>query len=265
MALRYDYRYFNNAMRDDEIERMYQRVVDFHRQHLKAEAVRLPSLRNRDGQFTKDALTLVYLVQGYPNTRWVSKSELTEFIRRFHPSTNDVQSARHLGMQSGFYIVSSRRGNYLPDDKPPPDRSSYLLVTLEKPHPAFASGRRSASDADFEAIKKRYNYRCATCGSKEGEPNLRYPRVHTELQKAHRNPKQPLTGENLIPQCQFCNRADRNYWVYDERGRVVGVADLNPIQKSVREGYLDRQQVESLCRYLQRWLQQGRRSNERAE
>ncbi|GIV05949.1 MAG: hypothetical protein KatS3mg016_1524 [Fimbriimonadales bacterium] len=144
----------------------------------------------------------------------------------------------------------------------PPNRSSYLLVTLSEPHPAFVTGRRLVSDADLEAIKERYKFRCATCGSKEGEPNLRYPRVRTELQMAHRNPKQPLTGGNLIPQCQFCNRADRNYWVYDERGRVVGVADPKPIQKSIREGYLDRQQVELLYRYLQHWLQQEAQKRE---
>jgi len=88
--------------------------------------------------------------------------------------------------------------------------------------------------------------------------------VRTQLQQAHRNPKQPLEGKNIIPQCQFCNRADRNYWVYDERGRVAGVADLKPIQKSVREGYLDRQQVESLVKYLQRWLRQGKRREREA-
>lgn len=157
-------------------------------------------------------------------------------------------------MQSGFYIVSSRRGNYLPEDRPPPDRSSYLLVTLEEPHPAFMSGRRLSTETDFESVKKRYDYRCATCGSKEGEFNLRYKRVRTQLQKAHRNPKLPLEGDNIIPQCQFCNRADRNYWVYDERGRVIGIADLKPIQKSIRDRYLDRKQVESLYRYLKRKL-----------
>lgn len=52
--------------------------------------------------------------------------------------------------------------------------------------------------------------------------------------------------------------------MYDERGRVAGVADLKPIQKSVREGYLDRQQVESLVKYLQRWLRQGKRREREA-
>ncbi|GIV09390.1 MAG: hypothetical protein KatS3mg019_1481 [Fimbriimonadales bacterium] len=163
-------------MSADEIEQIYHQVEELHQRHLKSQGVRLPSLRNRGGQFTIDAPSLIYLAQGYPNTRWVSKSELTQFIRQFHPDANDVQSARHLGMQRGFYFVSSRRGNCLPNDERPPERSSYLLVTLEKPHPAFAQGRRVESDSNFEATKKRYGYRCATCDSKEGEPNLRYPR-----------------------------------------------------------------------------------------
>lgn len=246
-------------MTEKEIEKIYAMVSRLHSEYLQQSGVRLPSLQHTNGKFTVDALTLVYLAQGYPNTRWVSKSELTQFVRRFHPNTNDVQSARHLGMQSGFFIVSTRRGNYLPEDNPPPrERSTfYLLRTLEEPHPAFVAQRRSVADTDFERIKQRYDYRCATCGSKEGEANLRYKRVRTQLQRAHRNPKLPLEADNIIPQCQLCNRADRNYWVYDKRGRVVGVASVRPIQKSIREGYLDEQQVESLYRFLQR-LQEER-------
>ncbi|MCS6919104.1 MAG: hypothetical protein NZM28_04985 [Fimbriimonadales bacterium] len=242
-------------MTDKEVEETYALVSQLHAEYLQRGGVRLPALRNRNGNFTVDALTLVYLARGYPNTQWVSKSELTQFIRQFYPDTNDVQSARHLGMQSGFYIVSTRRGNFLPEDNPPPRGRRtcyYLLRTLKEPHPAFVAQRRLVSDTDFEEIKRRYDYRCATCGSREGESNLRYRQTRTELQQAHCNPKLPLQAENIIPQCQFCNRPDRNYWVYDKRGRVIGVAALRPIQKSIREGYLDEQQVESLYRYLRR-------------
>lgn len=242
-------------MTDEEIEQTYNLIKEYHKKHLQEYGVVLPQLR-KSGRFTKDALTLVYLAHGYPETRWISKTELTNFIRKYYPETNDVQSARHLGMQKGFYIVSSRRGNYIPENNPPPDRSSYLLVSLETPHPAFVPSRREGDDANFEEIKRRYGYRCATCGSKENETNLRYPGQITQLQKAHRNPKQPLEGQNIIPQCQFCNRADRNYWVYDERGRVIGVADLRPIRKSIERGYLDEEQVKSLYRYLESRLRQ---------
>ena len=39
------------------------------------------------------------------------------------------------------------------------------------------------------------------------------------------DPSKPLEPGNIIPQCEKCNRADRNYWIYDEKGRVVGIAN----------------------------------------
>lgn len=243
-------------MDEHEIVRIYEKlIVAKHTKHLVGYGVRLPKLKRENGAYTIDALTLVYLARNYPNTEWVTKEDLTEFIRRFHPSTNDVQSARHLGMQSGFYIVSSRRGNYHPEGKSPPSKNCYLLVSLEEPHPAFVSSKRTTSqEDDFELIKRRFDYRCATCGSKEGEANLRYRKVRTQLQQGHRNPKQSLKGSNLIPQCQFCNRADRNNWVYDKRGRVIAVASIKPIKQSIQKGYLHENEVKSLHDYLTDFL-----------
>ena len=43
------------------------------------------------------------------------------------------------------------------------------------------------------------------------------------------NPKKPLVAGNIIPQCQKCNQADRDRWVYDEKGRVVKVANPSVI------------------------------------
>ena len=58
----------------------------------------------KKGKYTKDALTLVYLAQGYPDTKVISKKELTEFIQKFYPDVLDVQQARHLGAQKGWFI-----------------------------------------------------------------------------------------------------------------------------------------------------------------
>jgi hypothetical protein len=163
----------------EQVMETYETISTYHKDYLAGAGVKLPQLE-KGGEFTKDALVLVYLAQGYPDTRWITKKELTDFVRLYHPDTNDVQAGRHLGMQRGFYIVSSRRGNYLPEGVPPPKGDSYLLVTLEKPHPAFVPKRRSPNtDSDFEAVKQRYDYRCATCGSREGEMNLRYKNQRT--------------------------------------------------------------------------------------
>ena len=53
--------------------------------------------------------------------------------------------------------------------------------------------------------------------------------VITKLQKGHMNPNKPLEEGNIIPQCETCNRADRNYWIYDEKGRVVQIANAKVI------------------------------------
>jgi len=74
-------------------------------------------------------------------------------------------------------------------------------------------------------IKAQYSYRCATCGSREGEPHFHWSGTKTILQKSHKDPNKPLKSGNIIPQCQKCNRADRNRWVYDEKGRVIKLAD----------------------------------------
>lgn len=212
-----------------EIKKIYKMISSYYKRYLKQHGVKMPKLAGKKG-FTKDALTLVYLAQGYPNTRKVSKEELTEFVRRFYPRVTDVQQARHLGQQKGWFIVTGTRGNGGTNLI----GGEYQLVTLEEPYPAF-HGHRIETAVDWENIKAQYGYRCATCGSKEGEPHFHYPNTITQLQKAHKNPNKELVTGNVIPMCQKCNRPDRNNWVYDERGRVVELANPTVIKRSDKE------------------------------
>ena len=46
------------------------------------------------------------------------------------------------------------------------------------------------------------------------------------------NPNKPLAPGNIIPQCEKCNRADRNNWVYDERGSVIKIANAKIVKRS---------------------------------
>ncbi len=213
---------------NEEIEKIYNLITDFHKKYLIDFGVSLSRLKNADS-YTKSALVLVYLAQDYPATKIISKAEITEFIRTFYPNTNDVQDARHLGMQKGWYIASGTRGNGVEGLH----YGDYQLITLEKPHPNFRLHRKvSMGDADWEAIKEKYNYRCVTCGSKEGELNYHYPGTITKLTQAHMDPNKELTPDNIIPQCDKCNRPDRNYWIYDRKGRVVKIAHPQVVIKS---------------------------------
>ena len=87
-------------MNNNQIEEIYSLIFKYFNKYLKSQNVKMPNLKSGDS-YTKDALTLVYLAQNYPNTKAVTKSELTRFIQQFYPDVNDVQQARHLGAQKG--------------------------------------------------------------------------------------------------------------------------------------------------------------------
>ena len=217
----------------EQIVNQYKLIAEYHKKFLEKYGVTMPKLYTGSGNFTKDALVLIYLSIGYPKTRKVSKTELTKFIRNYHPDTNDVQQARHLGAQAGWWIVAGGRDNIVLKI----ERGAYQLYKLEEPYPNFKKGHRVSDTSDWEEIKARYGYRCATCGSREGEPHLHWPGTRTVLEKAHKDPNKPLVAGNIIPQCQKCNRGDRNRWVYDDKGRVIKLADANFVRnfdKSVR-------------------------------
>ena len=132
------------------IESIYKTICEFHEKYLKQFGVKLPKLYDSQGNFTKDALVLVYLAYDYPNTRKVSKEELTKFVRSYYPNTNDVQQARHLGAQAGWWIVAGGRDNIVLRI----ERGSYQLYTLEQPYPGFKKGHRISDTDDWDKIKK---------------------------------------------------------------------------------------------------------------
>ena len=205
-----------------DIKDTYQTIQQYHNKFLKDKGVGLPSLyKNREKTiFSRDALVLCYLAFGYPNTKQISKEDLTKFIKHFFPDVNDVQQARHLGAQKGWYIASGTRGDFegLP-------ANHYKLITLEKPYPKFKQERRTSSltSMDWNQLKEYYDHRCAMCNSKEGQPHYNWPNVITQLQQGHMDPSKPLEIGNIIPQCQVCNRGDRDRWVLDDKGRVIAV------------------------------------------
>lgn len=208
---------------DAEINATYDLISEYHSKFLKSHGVILPNLK-WGNNYTKDALVLVYLAQGYPNTEIVSKTELTEFIKVFYPATNDVQQARHLAAQKGWFILSGTRNDNTSVSVP---AGSYKLASLEEFYSGFTAERREELfDGDYwENLKKAYGYRCACCGSQEGKNHRYWKNIIVTLQKGHKDPSKPLEEGNIIPQCESCNRPDRNYWIYDDKGRVIGVAN----------------------------------------
>lgn len=220
------------------INEKYNEIRNYWEKNLKSYGVKLSSLKNKNGFYTINALVLVYL---YVNLKTaVSKEELTAFIRNIGYDVIDVQQARHLAIQNGWYIISGQRGDVecvkygvLP--------GQYMLVSVEKPYPQYTSKKRleHLNDNSWEELKKHYNNRCVSCGSLENEKNLLYPNSITRLQQGHKDPSKPLTMDNIIPQCQFCNVASRNFFVFDNKGKVVKIYNPKFILKSDEEIQLE--------------------------
>ena len=221
-------------MNENEIEKVFAMIQNHYDTYLRQHKVKAINLRDKNGDFTGYALVLCYLAKDYPNTKAISKSDLTSFVRGFYPDTADVQQARHLAKQKGYYIISGTRG----DIGQKIEAGYYQLTTLQKPYPSYKPDRRSGVEsASFEELKKEYDYKCATCGSEEDKPhNIRKNEI-TKLQAGHINPALPLEIGNIIPQCQVCNRPDRDRWIYDKTGRVIEIAHSDD-GKRVVEKYL---------------------------
>lgn len=205
-------------MNEKEFEQAYQRLAR------TLEASRAPMKlprKHTGGKPTKDALVLVYLFinMGKP----VTKSKLTEMIRTFYPGVNDVQQARHLAAQKGYWIESGTRGDKSQNLK----ANEYMLVRLTDPYPGWKN-HRGKVPANFKDMKKQYMGRCATCGSEEGKPNYINPAVTTKLQAGHMDPRKKLDSSNTIPQCGVCNQAYRDWFIFYSNGRVRTINPESP-------------------------------------
>lgn len=214
---------------DSEIEKYYSELKEYHDKYLKEYGVKLPRLLNK-GNYAKGALILIYLYANFKKP--VSKKELTEFISKYGGS-NDVQQARHFGQQQGWYIITGTRGD-MECEEYNVKSGEYALISVKEHYPNFTSEKRKSelTGDEWLELKKRYNSRCVTCGSIEGEPNIHYPNIKTKLQKGHKNPNKPLTFKNIIPQCDMCNRQDRNNFIYNDKGRVIKIANPQFILRS---------------------------------
>ena len=219
------------------INKLYQEISSEYNQNLKKYNVIMPNLY-KGVKYTIKALVLIYLYDHIGEI--VSKQELTDFIRNMGYNTNDMQQARHLAQQDGWYILSGKRGDY-ECRKLGIKAGTYMLKTIKEPYPSYQKLKRTEklNANSWEELKKIYNNRCATCGSKEGKSNLLYPASITLLQQGNKDPSLPLTLNNTIPQCQFCNRPSRNYFIFDNKGRVEKIYDPKFVLKSDKEIQLE--------------------------
>ncbi|MDR2545751.1 MAG: hypothetical protein LBD03_09535 [Methanobrevibacter sp.] len=123
---------------DSEIKDSYEELKEYYETYLAKFGVKLPILK-RNKVFTEDALVLVYLYKHFQKP--VTKEELTDFLAHYRDRSNDVQQARHLGQQKGWYIISGqRKDNQCKIYGVTPGK--YSLISLKEPYPGFTRLRR---------------------------------------------------------------------------------------------------------------------------
>jgi hypothetical protein len=177
-------------------------VVTLHSEwmtNLRDLGVKLPG----EGTFGRNTLEYLYT---HINT-WVAKESI---ISAINYKGNDLQAPRHLGA-SGWNIEQDFKGNY-------------KLVTVAAVADSWIPNKRTTniSPIDFKSLKIKFNNECASCGSKEGTPH-RHTNKITKLERGHKDPELDLTLDNMIPQCNYCNKRYKDRFKFDNYGMIVAV------------------------------------------
>lgn len=237
-------------MSTEEMTSIHRKIVSCWEQRLKSYGVKPLWQTKEDGTPKNDImepaninpasldskeLQLIFLYKH--RGCFVHKDVISAFVRRYKPSAGLDQQVRHLGSQYGWNVLN--KGNKVPDEDVYVPSGYHYLVSLDSPNPTIVGsilkrkGRLAAES--FEELKVVYDNRCATCGIKEGVIDKRYNNVTVVLEQGHMDPRKPLTIENTIPQCQYCNHTYKDYFRFNEYGRVIAVNNPEILLKSPKD------------------------------
>ncbi len=210
----------NSLPTESELQEAWIELQEIHETYLLPYEVKIPHV----DQYYETARSIWLAVLFYYKEEQVHKDVISDVCQRDKPGLARDQQVRHL-KREGWHL--SGKGGYHSLD---PFQPSPEWVTERNRR----SGRLGA--ADFTQLKKFYGNACATCGAKEGRPDPRYGQDIVALQHGHMDPAKPANDkDNIIPQCQFCNRAYRSDYVFDDKGRVYAVADVGPVRRASRQ------------------------------
>lgn len=154
----------------------------------------------------------------------VHKDIVSEFVRIYIPNAAFDQQVRHLGSQYLWYVLN--KGAKIPntDEKVPSGYNYLFSIEVANPIAVALSLKRSGrlGAKNFYELKLAYCNKCATCGIEAGKKDVRNEEI-VVLQQGHMNPRKSLTLDNTIPQCQYCNQTYKDYFIFNEYGRVIAV------------------------------------------
>ncbi len=201
----------------DELQDAWTRLRAIHREYLAVHEVVIPQVECYAHKTKAVWLAVLWHYEG----REVHKDEISAVVRRDINGAAADQQVRHLKRYG--WDIGPKPGRHKLNPYEP--SQEFLNINARK--------RMRLTAGNFDVIKQAFGGRCATCGAREGQPDPRYDRDPVHLQQGHRDPH--LAGDNpdnIIPQCQFCNRSYKSDFVFDEKGRVHAVASVQPVYRA---------------------------------
>lgn len=176
---------------------------------------KIPDLKSKMG------LALIYLTMNI--NKVVNANDVYVFLSKCLNLPNSHTLVRQLWTKYGIYILGKEElgGN------------RFKLITLDELSPKYISAKRQSkpSREEFEELKKKYNYECVSCHCKEGEPHPNNPDYIVRLEMGHKDPNKNLTIDNCIPQCPYCNQTNRDDYVYNNKGGIEKINNINVLFK----------------------------------
>lgn len=190
----------------ENIKEIYNEFKEKYGENYTKNGVEIPKLYS-GGKVTGLAFALMTLYKNMDKE--FHQSHLNRMLEELTNTTNRDCQVRHLSTQKGFDVESPRRG-------------WHKLKSLDI-YKNFVPQRRDVevTDEEWEELKKQFDYRCATCSSKEHMyPFKRKASNPVKLTKGHCDPRKPLTTANCIPHCNYCNGIYQGKFIFDKEGNV---------------------------------------------
>ncbi len=143
-----------------------------------------------------------------------SKESLTDQYRVLvgEHYRGDFQAGRHIGNGTGYNVKNYHHGV-----------KGYCLVDKTFKSQPKVSQELLTEDM-WLVIKQTYDFKCACCGTLEGEEMSRANGI-CKLEKGHMDPDLPLTSDNTIPQCPYCNGSSKDKRKFNKKGETIAIKE----------------------------------------
>ena len=200
-----------NSLNWENIESVWNEYFTWYSQEtLETKGLTLFSKPDLDKKIVSQS-TFAFLFLWINTGFTISKTEITDGYRVLYPDyKNDFQAGRHIGNGTGYNITNYHHG-----------KKGYCLVDKTYSEIIKRSGD-TLTEIEWVRIKSEHNNECACCGSKEGELMSRANGI-CKLEKGHMDPFLPLTPDNIIPQCQYCNGASKDKRKFNKKGETIAI------------------------------------------